>query len=73
MVVVEVADVVDDPGGLGGEHVVGEGSNPGSAGVVDWVGQVPVEGMLDGAFPAGVTQFGAEGDELLVDGFGFGR
>ena len=47
--------------------------NPGSAGVVDWVGQVPVEGMFDGAFSAGVTQFGPEGDELLVDGFVVGR
>ena len=72
MVVVEEPDVVDDPGGLGGEHVVGEGSNPGSAGVVDWVGQVPVEGMFDGAFSAGVTQFGTEGDELLVECFVFG-
>ena len=71
VVVVEVADVVDDPGGLGGEHVVGEGSNPCSASVVDRVGQVPVEGMLNCPFPTSLPQFGAEGDELLVECFVF--
>ena len=38
VVVVEVADVVDDPGGLVGEGVVGEGSDSGSSGVVDRAG-----------------------------------
>ena len=35
VVVVEVADVVDDPGGLGVEGVVGEGGDPGSARFVE--------------------------------------
>ena len=46
VVVVEVADVVDDPGGLGGEGVVGEGGDPGGAGVVGRVRGVPLDSPL---------------------------
>jgi len=42
-VVMEVADVVDDPVGLGGEGVVGGGGDPGGAGVVDRVRGVSLE------------------------------
>jgi hypothetical protein len=38
VVVVEVADVVDDPCRLVGEGVSGEGGDPGSSGVVGRVG-----------------------------------
>ena len=52
VVVAQVKYMVNDSGGLNGENIVGEGSNPGSdpgsAGVVDRVGQVPVEDFLDG-------------------------
>ena len=52
VVVVEVAHEVDDPDGLGGEGIVGEGGDPGSACVVDRVGQIAVEDPFDGLFSA---------------------
>ena len=73
VVVVELADVVGDPGGLGGEGVVSEGSDPGSAGVVDLVGQVPVEDLFDRQFAACTTQRGTERDEFLLEYFLLGR
>ena len=44
---VEVGDLVDDPRRLVRERAVGEGGDPGSAGVVDWAGSVSVEGFVD--------------------------
>ena len=43
----EVADLVDEPPRLVREGVVGEGGDPGSASVVDWVGSVAVERCID--------------------------
>ena len=71
VVVVEVADVLDDPGGLGGEDVGGEGGDPGSAGVVDRVGHVSVEGVFDCLFSACLAQLSAERDEFVMERFAF--
>lgn len=73
VVVAQVKYMVDEPGGWGCENVVGKGSNPGSdpgsAGVVDRVGQVPVEDLFNGSFPPCSAQLGTEGDEFLVECF----
>ena len=69
VMVMEVADVVDDPAGLGGEGVVGEGGDPGGTGFVDWSGAVPVERLLGRLGASCGTEFAADGDELLVECF----
>jgi len=64
--------VVDDPGGLASEGVVGEGGDAGSAGIVDRVGQVAVEGLLDRLLAARTTELAADAEEFLVECFVLG-
>lgn len=69
LVVVKLAHVIFDPGRLGGEYVVGEGSDPGSAGVIDRVRLLPVEDLVNGSFPACLAQLSTDVDEFLVERF----